>query len=114
MTGLAYRRDPIVPPDGRPLRLVDAFIRRTDLTNADLEGADLTRADLTNAIARGANFRDAKLTDTILRGTDLTDAKNLTLPQLGEAVVDEHTRLPGYIDRATLKKAQRAKRGKLL
>lgn len=113
MNGLV-RNNAIVPPDGQPLRLVGAFIRRTDLTNASLEGADLTRADMTNAVARGANFKDAKLKRTVLRGTDLTDAKNLTVTQLSEAIIDEHTLLPGYIDRADVKKAQRAKRGKLL
>jgi uncharacterized protein YjbI with pentapeptide repeats len=104
----------IIPPDGKPLNLTGAFIRRTDLTSAVLTRANLTRADLSFAIARGADFADAKLSGTILRGTDLTEARNLTVEQLAEAVIDEDTKLPDYIDRAAVKRLQRAKRGKLL
>lgn len=113
MPRAASRTMPIQPDDGLPLRLIGAFIRRTDLTGANLEGADLTRADMSNAIARSANFKNAKLKKTVLRGTDLTDAKNLTVAQLAEAIVDETTVLPDYIDRAALKRAQRASGGKL-
>jgi uncharacterized protein YjbI with pentapeptide repeats len=84
----------------RPVSLAGAFIRRTDLSFANLQRANLARADLTNAIARGANFLDANLDGTILRGTDPTDARNLTLDQLGTAIIDEMTVLPHYIDRA--------------
>jgi uncharacterized protein YjbI with pentapeptide repeats len=105
---------PIQPEDGLPLRLVGAFIRRTDLSDADLEGADLTRADMSNAIARGANFKGAKLRETVLRGTDLSGARNVTVQQLAEAIIDEKTVLPDYIDRAAVKRAQRASKGKLL
>lgn len=107
-------KEAIEPADGLPLRLSGAFIRRTNLTDASLVGADLTRADMSYAIARGANFKGAKLFKTILRGTDLTNARNLTVPQLAEAIIDDATVLPEYIDRSAVKKAQRAKRGKLL
>ena len=87
----------------RPVSLAGAFIRRTDLSFANLERADLAQADLTHAVARGANFRHANLDGTILRGTDLTGARNLTLDQLGMAIIDDTTILPDYIDRAGLK-----------
>lgn len=82
-----------------------AFIRRTDLSGADLTRADLSRADASGALFRGADFKDARLAGTILRGADLTGAVNLTEAQLASAVIDEHTRLPAYIDRAKLLEA---------
>jgi len=107
-------RTAIMPNDGKPLALRGAFIRRTRLDGALLVGADLSRADMTGASAREADFKDAKLLKTVLRGTDLTGAKNLTVSQLSEAIIDEHTKLPDYIDRRAVKQAQRANRGKLL
>jgi uncharacterized protein YjbI with pentapeptide repeats len=71
-----------------------AFLRRTDLSFANLERANLTRADFSNATFRGANFKDAILNGTILKGADLTDVKNLTLGQLRQAIVDEKTQFP--------------------
>lgn len=88
--------------DDRPLSLAGAFIRRTDLSFANLERANLTRADMTRARARGANFRDAILDGAILHGADLTSARNLTLHQLAGAAIDDATILPDYIDRAAL------------
>ena len=44
------------------------------------------------------------MTKTVLLGTDLTDAQNLTIDQLAEAVIDQETKLPSYIDRAALEK----------
>lgn len=105
---------PIVPNDGKPLRLVGAFIRRTTLDHASLVGANLTRADLTGASARGADFKDAIMNKTVLRGTDLTDARNMTIEQLSHAVIDEKTVLPEYINRSSLKQAMRSKRGNMI
>ncbi len=79
-----------------------AFVRRTDLSGVSLLGADLSGADATNATFRGADFAGAILRKTVLRGADLTGAKNLTKKQLAEAVIDEHTILPDYIDRNIL------------
>jgi uncharacterized protein YjbI with pentapeptide repeats len=79
-----------------------AFVRRTDLSYANLERANLAYADATNAIFRGANFKDANLKGTILRGADLRDAKGLTAEQLAEAIIDETTLLPDYIAREQL------------
>lgn len=91
--------------DGFTLDLHGAFIRRTDLSYANLEGANLSGADCTNAIFRGANFKDAILSQTVLRGADLSEAKNLTIEQLREAIIDEATTLPEYIDRARLNRS---------
>lgn len=91
-------RPKIVRPPGFVVDIHGAFIRRVDLSHANLEGANLAGADATNAIFRGANFKDAMLKDTILRGADLRDARNLTWEQLSEAIVDETTKLPDYLE----------------
>ena len=80
-----------------------AFVRRTNLSGASLRGANMTRADATNANLRNVDFQDAVLRGTILRGADLTGAKNLTIEQLSEAIIDDRTILPKYIDRAKLR-----------
>lgn len=86
----------------RTLDVHGAFIRRTDLSRASLKGANLTDADATNANFRGADFENAVLRGTILRGADLSDAKNLTVDQLSDAIIDDKTILPDYIDRSAL------------
>ena len=45
----------------------------TDLTEANLQGADLSYADLTNAILVKANLKDTDLTGTILTNADLRE-----------------------------------------
>ena len=87
-----------------------AFIRRTNLSGASLRGADLSRADATGALFKNADFKGARLVGTVLRGADLTGALNLTEEQLMSAVIDEHTRLPAYIDRERLLEATGASR----
>jgi uncharacterized protein YjbI with pentapeptide repeats len=89
----------------RPLDIHGAFVRRTDLSDTSLRGANLAGADATNAIFRNVDFEGALLTGTILRGADLTGAKNLTVGQLSTAIIDDRTVLPGYIDRASLRGA---------
>ncbi|MGU3405189.1 pentapeptide repeat-containing protein [Methylobacterium brachiatum] len=84
------------------VNLQGAFIRHTDLSNSDLRHADLSRVDASGAVFRNSDFLDARLSGAILRGADLTDAQNLTEAQLATAILDEHTRLPAYIDRRTL------------
>ena len=79
------------------LDLSGTFIRRVDLSGANLEGADFTKADCTNALFVGANFKDTILDGTILRGADLTGAVNLTREQLDMAVIDKKTKLPDYL-----------------
>jgi uncharacterized protein YjbI with pentapeptide repeats len=84
------------------LKLDGAFIRRTDLSGASLRGANLSRADASGAIFRNADFAGALLKDAILKGADLTGARNLTEEQLAEAIIDESTRLPTYVNRANV------------
>jgi uncharacterized protein YjbI with pentapeptide repeats len=86
----------------RTLDLHGAFVRRTDLSGASLRGANMSKVDATNAIFRGADFAGARLDGAILKGADLTEAKNLTIEQLAQAIIDSHTTLPTYIDRAKL------------
>ena len=86
----------------RTLDIHGAFVRRADLSGASLRDANMAGADATNAILRGADLDNAVLRGTILRGADLTDAKNLTIEQLSEAILDDDTILPSYIDRAKL------------
>lgn len=81
------------------LNVNGAFIRRTNLSGAILRGADLSRADATGALFRNADFSGALLRGTILKGADLSGASNLTEAQLSEAIIDETTLLPSYIDR---------------
>ena len=89
----------------RALDLHGAFVRRIDLSGASLRNANLSGADAAHAFFQGADFDGASLTGTVLRGADLTGAKNLTLEQLSEAIIDELTRLPDYIDRSKLRDA---------
>ena len=84
------------------------------LDGADLTEANLTRADMTGASARGANFKNTILNKTIMRGVDLTGALNITVDQLADALIDDTTILPNYIDRAAVERLQRARRGGLL
>ncbi|MGD9658844.1 MAG: pentapeptide repeat-containing protein [Methylocystis sp.] len=74
--------------------LSGAFIRRTDLSNANLKGADLSGADCANVNFRGANLQDAILDGTNLKGADLTGARNLTRAQIERAIIDDQTILP--------------------
>jgi uncharacterized protein YjbI with pentapeptide repeats len=90
-------RPTIVRPPGFVVDIHGAFVRRTDLSGANLERANLSYADATNANFRGANFRDANLEGTILRGADLRDVKNLTREQLAAAIIDESTLLPDHL-----------------
>jgi uncharacterized protein YjbI with pentapeptide repeats len=96
--------------DLEPFRidLHGAFMRRTDLSGANLVEANFARADATGANFREADFHRANLEGTILVGADLTGARNLTAEQLARAVFDESTILPSYIDRANVQKLREA------
>ena len=87
----------IVRPPGFVIDLHGAFLRRVDVSQGDLENANLAGADLSEAKLRGVNFNNANLKGTILRGADLREARNLTWKQLSEAVIDDSTRLPDYL-----------------
>jgi len=105
-------RAAIAPNDGKPLRLVRAFIRRTVLDRANLAQADLSGADMTMASARFADFDGATMQGTILHGTDLTGARNLTVDQLAKAIIDGSTILPDYIDRVEVERLSSATQGR--
>ena len=100
--GIAAHRAP--PP---PLDLHGAFLRRLDFSGFSFRDANLSRADLSGALLRRADLANADLRQTVLRGADLTDVVNLTVDQLREAVIDDDTRLPDYIDAALLHRARR-------
>ena len=97
--------------DPPTLDIHGAFVRRADLSGASLRGANMSEADATGAIFRDVDFKDARLRGTILRGADLEGAKNLTLEQLAEAIIDDDTRLPKYIDRTRLRDVTSTERG---
>jgi uncharacterized protein YjbI with pentapeptide repeats len=61
--------------------MVNANLKKSDLTGSDLSGCDLKFSDLT-----GANLTDANLTDCDLRNADFTDA-NMTHTKLNKAMV---------------------------
>ena len=94
---MASRRG-ITRPPGFVVDLHGAFLRRADVSHGDLENANLADADLSEAKLRGVNFHNANLKGTILRGADLREAKNLTWAQLSEALIDDRTRLPEYLE----------------
>ncbi|MCI0465434.1 MAG: pentapeptide repeat-containing protein [Beijerinckiaceae bacterium] len=73
------------------------FIRRTDFSGANLEGADLSYADRQNAIFHRVDFSNASLEGANLKGADLSDARNLTRGQLAKAILDDTTKLPAYL-----------------
>jgi uncharacterized protein YjbI with pentapeptide repeats len=77
-----------------PLDLSGTFIRRTDLSGANLENADLSEADCAFVNFAGANFKGTNLFRTNLRGADLTGARNLTREQIQSALIDAKTILP--------------------
>ena len=95
-------------------RLVRAGHPGPDHSDADLSGADLARADLAGASLRGAlllgaDLRDADLTRADLLGADLrgahlegarlADALYLTRTQVGGALGDRRTTIPGDLER---------------
>ncbi len=90
------------------LDLHGAYLPRTDLSFANLEGAKLHGADFTGADWRGVNLKDARLEGTILRGADLTGAKNVTVEQLRSAVIDKTTKLPEGFDFEELRRTASA------
>lgn len=84
-------------PPGFVLEIHGTFLRRIDLSSANLARANLAGVDATEANFRGANFRDANLEGAILRGADLREAKNLTRERLSEAIIDDATKLPDHL-----------------
>jgi hypothetical protein len=70
------------------------------LWGANLQDANLGRANLQDAALWEANLQDANLKDANLRGAQLVHedgiltVAGLTVEQLAQAHIDEHTRLP--------------------
>jgi uncharacterized protein YjbI with pentapeptide repeats len=79
-----------------------AHVPRTSLRQANLTNADLSHANASGVDFTGANMAGTKLDGTILKGAILTGVKGLTIEQLKQAVIDEATRLPDYIDRSRI------------
>jgi uncharacterized protein YjbI with pentapeptide repeats len=79
-----------------------------DLSGADLRGADLARACLRGSLLLGADLRSADLTRADLLGADLRGARldgarldealYLTRSQVGGALGDRRTTLPGDLE----------------
>lgn len=86
----------------KKIDLHGAYVPRTSLREAVLIFADLSEANATRVDFRGADMTGAKLKGTILRGADLREVIGLTVEQLKEAIIDDTTLLPDYIDRAAL------------
>ncbi len=61
----------IVPNDYQRALLMNAYLRKIDLNDAELRGADLTEADLTEAVLSGANLGGTNLGNANLSGADL-------------------------------------------
>jgi uncharacterized protein YjbI with pentapeptide repeats len=99
--------------------LIEAHMERADLSGAYLTGADLARASLVDAHLEGADLTAAYLPDShleraslrqafleaadlsgaSLHGADLRGADGLTREQLAEAITNNKTKLPEYLDR---------------
>lgn len=87
--------------------LVWAHLDMSDLSNAHLGGAYLVRASLDGAVLKGTHLQGADLSEALLTGADLSGARlegacllgaiGLTEEQLGVARTDGKTLLPDYL-----------------
>jgi hypothetical protein len=68
-----------------------------DLRGTDLRGADLREAHLGGAWLMGAHLERARLEGAHLEGADLKEAIGLTREQLAQAILDDKTILPDYL-----------------
>jgi hypothetical protein len=75
-----------------------ANLRETNLRRASLEGAFLRWANLQEADLREVNLRQAELQGANLRGADLREVEIDTRGRLEEAIIDEKTMLPDYLE----------------
>ncbi len=78
--------------------LSNADLSGANLTDTDLSYTDLSQADLCQANPINTDFSNANLSRTLLRGADLSRSKNLTQDQLRVAIINEHTKLPDYLN----------------
>jgi len=68
------------------------WLRRVNLSGADLSGANLTNADLSGANLSGANLSDANLSGANLTGADLSDSAFIVL-HMATKDMDDDTKL---------------------
>jgi Pentapeptide repeats (8 copies) len=68
------------------------------LTDTNLSDTDLSQADLCQANSINTDFTNANLSHSRLFGADLSRSKNLTQDQLMVAIINEHTKLPDYLN----------------
>ncbi|MFI8352582.1 pentapeptide repeat-containing protein [Streptomyces cyaneofuscatus] len=83
--------------------LIGAHLEEAWLREVQLSGAWLDNAHLEGAYLRAANLGGASLSETNLKGThlfgaDLSAAVGLTADQVGQAVLDEETKLPPKVE----------------
>lgn len=88
--------------------LQNAFLGKAHLEGAILWGTNLRNATLVNANLGGASFVGAILDGAILmgaqlKGVDISCATGLTREQLAEAIIDDKTILPNYLQEQPLK-----------
>jgi Pentapeptide repeats (8 copies) len=93
-----FRRAILRSATFRGTNLEGAYLREAELTDADLTGATLCEASLRDANLNGADLFGANLRNTSLLGADLSGARNAIRHQISEAIADERTRLPKYMD----------------
>jgi uncharacterized protein YjbI with pentapeptide repeats len=70
---------------------------KTILQEAKLQEAKLFKADLREANLQGADIDKTNLLKVDLRGADLRKVKNLTWERLAQAIRDENTEFPDYL-----------------
>lgn len=78
--------------------LSGACLAGADLTGADLSAANLSGTDLRGANLTGANFLVADMQQTMLADALLLAARNLTVDQIGSAIIDKNTQLDLEVD----------------
>jgi uncharacterized protein YjbI with pentapeptide repeats len=79
--------------------LSEANLYEARLSEANSSEADLSGADLSGAILSGADLSGAILSRANLSKADLSGAIGVNQEQLAEAITDEETKLPEYLDR---------------
>lgn len=98
LSGADLRQAVLRGSDFRRARLRSASLERAILVEALLQRADCTAAKLTKADLREAEMHWTILNYTDIRGADLSTARGLRRRQLQTAIIDEHTKLPFYLN----------------
>jgi hypothetical protein len=102
----------------RKTRLASANLKNADLGGVDLTEASLEKANLEGAklwfspydeprrvtILRGALLAGAILKDANLEKANMADARDVTVQQLKQAIINDNTILPTYIQKSALNK----------